>query len=292
MTDPKNTFLPPEVAAAQARLLQRRNAAQSEDDQAIFGAQRTLLDARRRTPPAPAVERAPWLHVVRSLSVHAAQPSTAAAIAQEEARLDAIARASLVSTARRAELPEHPDLLEVAVADTPRETTALRAFREVFERISQQPRRRPVARVVAGPAGTGKTAAAAWAVLHQRPGNPLRQQVVAANAALFVPAAAVATTPRNGFSSNADAWQRWLSVTVLVVDDAGTEPGDASLLASLFIERWARPTVTLVTTNLDARSFWARYPSSRLADRWITEQRASGFEWFVSTDGASLRGGA
>lgn len=286
-----------EIKALQDRLdTRRREASEAQriaalmERVALESAQRKLDDARSRIGARPMLREVPWLRAVTALGEHAAQPETAAAIASEEARLDAIARRSLTSMARRVELPEHPDLLDVALADAPRETAALVAAREVFEWLERQPRRRPVARIISGPAGTGKTAGVAWAVLHQRPRATLRRQLTACAPALFVAASAVTSTPRNGFSTNVEAWARWIETPVLVVDDAGTEPGDPSLLVSLFVERWTRPSVTLVTTNLDRVAWWRRYASSRLGDRWVREQRAHDFEWCATVEGASLRG--
>lgn len=279
-----------DIRVAQERLHAKRNATADAERAVVDEAQRKLNVVRTKAAVRDAPREVPWLHAVRALSDHAAQPGTQAAIASEEARLDAIARRSLTSLARRIELPEHPDLLDVALADAPRETDALVAAREAFEWVARQTRRRPVARVISGPAGTGKTAGVAWAMLHQRPGAPLREQLSAFAPALFVPASAITSTPRNGFSTNVEAWARWLDAPVLAVDDAGTEPGDPTLLVSLFIERWTRPTVTLITTNLDRAAWWRRYASTRLGDRWVREQRAHGFEWCVTVDGVSLRG--
>lgn len=279
-----------EIRLAQERLHAKRRDTVSAERAVVDDAQRRLDQARAKAGTRTGVREVPWLQAVKALSDHAAQPETLAAIASEEARLDAIARRSLASLARRIELPEHPDLLDVALADAPRATDALVAAREAFEWAARQTRRRPIARVVSGPAGTGKTAGVAWAMLHQRPGAPLREQLSSFAPALFVPASAITSTPRNGFSTNVEAWARWLDTPVLAVDDAGTEPGDPTLLVSLFVERWTRPVVTLITTNLDRAVWWRRYASTRLGDRWVREQRAHGFEWCVTVDGASLRG--
>jgi len=99
--------------------------------------------------------------------------------------------------------------------------------------------------VLAGQIGCGKTAAACSA-LDLRGGR-------------FVKASAVT---RARFD-DAD-WQRLLDAKTLVVDDLGTEPLDvkgwaAGALAELFDARydWERPTI--LTTNLDAEAFKARY---------------------------------
>lgn len=289
-----------DVRKAQARLDARKAEVQGAEQEDLGAAQAQLEALRRRAGVKGTVRELPWLRMVARLDEHAALPSTAAALAGEEGRLLAIARRSLASLARRFELPEHPDLWDVALADAPRETAALAAFRGAFEHRARAARRHPLARVVGGPAGTGKTAGMAWSLLHQRPGEGLRAQLAGDAPALFVAASAITSTPRNGFSTNTEAWERWLSAPVLAVDDAGTEPGDPALLASLFVERWARPTVTLVTTNLSEKPdqdepeeefWWRRYANTRLADRWMREQRARGFEWYVAVAGASLRGG-
>ena len=280
-----------EIRALQAKLRAKRQEAQEGDRETLDGAQARLDALRARAGVQRGVRELPWLRVVGALDAHAAKPETADAIARDNARLDAVARHALAGLAKRFELHEHPDLLDVYLDDEPHETAALAAFREVFELRARSARRRPVARVVSGPAGTGKTAAMAWSVLHQRPGLSLREQVAGNVPALFVMAASITSTPRNGFSTNNAAWERWIEAPVLAVDDAGTEPGDPDLLVALFTERWARPSVTLVSTNLPQRDWWPRYTSSRLADRWMTEQKACGFEWFVPVAGKSMRGG-
>jgi hypothetical protein len=279
------------ILAAQERLRSRRQEAQEGDRSAVDGAQ-AILDAHRaRVGVQRAAPSVPWLRVVRALDAHAASPETVAAIARDNARLDAIARRALVSLAQRFELPDDPELTEVILSDAPRETAALAAFREVFEIRAREPKRRPMARVLSGPPGTGKTLAMAWAVLHQRHDLPLRQMVDALAPALFVTASTVAATPRNGFSTNADAWKRWVEIPVLAVDDAGRERGDAGLLVELFEERWAGTRITLVSTNVDKADWYQRYPSSRLADRWHRDQHARGIAWFMPVVGASMRGG-
>lgn len=284
------------LRAAQEALLARRKALtasrEAEEEAQLDDAQKRLDDLRRRTGVRGTVQEKPWLRVLTSLSAHADKPEVVRARAAEAARQEALARRTLLGHARRAEIPEHPKVWDLALSDAPLETVALRAFREVFEVAMRLARPGPFARVVAGTPGTGKTVGMVWAMLHPRPGRPLTEQMRAAPPCLFVPATRVAATPQNGFSENGELWKRWLTVPVLAVDDAGTEPEESTALITLFEQRWSLRTITLVTTNLNEGQWWRRYTSSRLADRWRNEQKNDGFPWHVVVQGRSMRGGA
>jgi len=128
--------------------------------------------------------------------------------------------------------------------------------------------------VLAGQIGCGKTAAACSAI-DLRGGR-------------FVKASAVT---RARFDDT--AWLRTLEARTLVVDDLGTEPLDAKgwaagALAELFDSRydWERPTI--LTTNLDADSFRARY-CDQDGGRFLSRLREVGR--FVVVAQGSLREG-
>lgn len=85
-------------------------------------------------------------------------------------------------------------------------------------------------------------------------------------------------------------WDELTDVSMLVVDDLGTEPLDEkgwalANIAALIDQRYDACRKTILTTNLDAARFRARYcnDGGRLADR-IREAGA-----FLEFDGGSLR---
>lgn len=202
-----------------------------------------------------------------------------------EESLRAFARFKADRRRRRAEqigIPGDAGLQAVALCNTPPETHALAAFREAVTWLAE--RGSPIVRVVGGSYGCGKSAGMAWAMMHA---DALGDRCAAA---LWTDAADIEATLRNGYSENEIAWERWASVSVLGIDDAGTGRGDPLNLVELLARRCNRGLVTLVTTNLNRDDFGKRYPSPRLADR-IGRGMAgtSGLVWFVWAEGESLR---
>ena len=132
--------------------------------------------------------------------------------------------------------------------------------------------------VLAGGVGSGKTVAACEAV----------ERAGLAGSSLFVKALDLV---RAG-TFDEDFWREVRTAKLLVVDDLGVEPLDekgwalANLLA-LIDARYDDATKTILTTNLDADRFLARYGADggRLRDR----MREAG--QFFETREDSLRGG-
>lgn len=200
----------------------------------------------------------------------------------------------LRARAIRIEVPEDEDVREVVLDDAAPETLALAALRAAVS--WREGRRRGCVRVVGGPMGVGKTAALGHVLVRVE------------ERARFVEAVTIGETPPNGYSANAAAWERWLTVPVLGVDDLGTEradTGDGEAIAKLLWRRYNRGLLTLVTTNLSRKPLAERYLAGavgvRLADRLVNAQgRADadgrpgpgGLGWYVAAPGESLRNAA
>jgi DNA replication protein DnaC len=168
--------------------------------------------------------------------------------------------------------------------DDPPKTDALTAYREALEwreKGSTQVGRRPVVRLVAGTAGSGKSCGLAWCATHHR------------RSAEFVSASRIAATPRNGWSENESAWSRWLKVDLLCIDEVGCEKGDTAALALLIAERYNQGLATLLSGNISRKDFGERYRDERLADRLRNGQGMGGLPdglaWYVQVTGESLR---
>lgn len=230
-----------------------------------------------------------------------ARMTTCVALAGGEAARERRAQHAVFAARRRAErmerlaadigLPPADDLRDVALDDQAPETEALRAFREVVHAVLGSRRRQPFTRIVAGPPGTGKTAAMAWALLRLGYEHLTRHNYD--RAAQFVSAGDIGATLRGGFGEPAARWERWLAAPVLGIDDVGTELSNPEHLLYLLTERDNRTLVTLATTNLNMKTFGERYASSRLADRLAVGQgqlgAPDGLAWYVLARGVSLR---
>ena len=133
--------------------------------------------------------------------------------------------------------------------------------------------------VLSGSRGCGKTTAAAWWLLQRR--APARY--VSTRPPQFVDAAALTRWPRYD-----DGRMRELELAAaLVVDDLGMEYDDKhgafrSFVDGLVNARYAKELPTVITTNLPAADFKARY-GERIADRIREAGR------FVELAGESLR---
>ncbi len=158
----------------------------------------------------------------------------------------------------------------------PRETAALGVVREWLQG-------RGWALVLAGNAGVGKSAAAAWALSEV--------------GGVFLPAADLgrldSAQGRSGRRVG-DLVEQALVARLVVLDDAGTEySGDSGYavarVAELLIARADAGRRTLVTTNLDRAAFLARYGGGAGDER--LRDRLRGQE-YVTCGGASLRGAA
>lgn len=209
----------------------------------------------------------------------------AAAAAEREAQ-DFERRRRHGALERRADetgVPRESDLRRVCFFDSVVETDAMRAVAAALAwraaRTTEYGSQRCV-RVLGGDVGCGKTIALARAIVrHDRP-------------AAFVTAVEVVATPRNGFSGNEEKWDRWLTVDLLGLDDAGTEAGDPGVIRGLLVQRYDRGLATLVSSNLTKGEFRVRFLDQRLSDRLTAGQRGTDgvdLGWFVGITGASLR---
>lgn len=137
----------------------------------------------------------------------------------------------------------------------PEETQALAAAREFLSAPAPL-----VFLVLVGPAGRGKTFAAAWAVSEREGRYVVAHDLV--HAGSFDP-----------------IWRELAEAPVLALDEVGAEYRNPAFDASLYTllnSRHAHNRKTLICTNLDAVSFVARYcpnPADPLRDRLRTAAR-------------------
>lgn len=166
----------------------------------------------------------------------------------------------------------------------------LKAVRQVGEGVSETEAITTVRRflgsqrrllVVSGGRGVGKTLAASWWAMQAHPAPP----EVVCTPGRFIDAPSLSRWPRY----DDDRMAQLECARALVLDDLGLEFDDKSgafisLVDGLINARYAAMLPTLVTTNMRASDFRARY-GERVADR-IREVGS-----FVEIAGASLRGG-
>lgn len=236
--------------------------------------------------PAPGLLGAHLSESLQAIAARTATPAHAEAVALDRQRQATLARRAVATLARERCLPDADELRRVAQSPHPTTTPALEAVQAVA--AWRGGRRLGVVRVLAGPPGTGKSCAAAWACLWDSPGRPRDVS------ALFVHAAEMGRTPRNNYSEHLAAWRRWTEMPLLVIDDLGLEGSAAAdAIGLLLLERYDASRVTLATANLTAEAFGARYLSGdvgpRLADRLVRGQAT--LPWYVAVEGESLRGG-
>jgi DNA replication protein DnaC len=144
---------------------------------------------------------------------------------------------------------------------------------------------------LAGPPGTGKSAAAARAILDARKPDRtvsvLLDGVSTPHTFSGEPIAARWAQAGDLWSKvySSEVWHELRRVPALVLDDLGAEPPKderaAAMFAALLCERVDDARKTLVTTNLDDKAFLARY-GPRVIDRM--------HEGWIGVTGASLRG--
>jgi hypothetical protein len=147
----------------------------------------------------------------------------------------------------------------------------------------------------AGPVGTGKSMAAAWALrdwwLATATVNPWGQRVPY-DGRLWVAA------PHLGrlapWADEVQALDGADAPGMLVLDDLGEEeatPRSLAMLSSMLTSRFAQGCATIITTNLDGSTFRDRY-GARLIDRLREcglDERGKA-KWWVTCGGESLRG--
>lgn len=252
----------------------------------------TLPDASEPEAPRTGPDPVALGDLLARVQLAAARPEREEELRARVALAERRRRTSLRTTANLLGVPEDEDLRAVALDDAAPETPAMRAVREALAWRGTQ--RRGCVLVVGGERGAGKSAALAHAVIRCE------------SSALFVPAVTVGATPRNGYSEHGHAWDRWLSVSVLAVDDVGTEGGDPEALAALLWQRYDAGKATLASTNLSRVDFVARYLEGdigrRVADRLINAQGRAirgpdgrpipgpgGLPWFAAVATRSLR---
>lgn len=167
------------------------------------------------------------------------------------------------------------------------ETDAVRSAREwVFSSAALL--------ILAGSVGTGKSLAAAWALWDRlamtSPVNVHTGEKVPPDGRMWISAQDVANLNPQ-WSPDRDALDHLKSIPLLVVDDVGEEDGSPAKVATLVCSRCADGLRTIVTTNLDPRTFRDRY-GERLIDRLrqcgLNEHGKS--RWWRTCDGPSLRG--
>ena len=252
-----------------------------------------LHHAKEAALPVPGALGASLDALTASLQAATADPGHAARIAAEEARRERAERAAITALADARCLPTSAPLRAVATKPTPVVTPAMEAARAVEEWRGR--RKVGCFRVLSGSVGVGKSVAAAWVCLWDRPG------VTRERTALWMHATELDLHPRNGYSDHAHAWGRWESVPLLVLDELGAERDDlADTVSGLAGRRYDAGLVTLVTTNLPSAAVKARYLTSpagaRLLDRVRMEQALGGapggLPGLVTLSGPSLRGRA
>lgn len=130
--------------------------------------------------------------------------------------------------------------------------------------------------ILCGPRGLGKTVAL------------VREVANADEESRFERTETVASTDRDSASfESKDAWEIWVNVPLLAIDDAGVERSNPERIGSLLIERWDAGFATIVSTNLSAVDFSKRYFGSQLL-RMQDRLRTQPF-WIVELTGESQR---
>jgi hypothetical protein len=146
--------------------------------------------------------------------------------------------------------------------------------------------------VLAGEVGTGKSQAAAIAIgrvweeiCSAPPFSPLRRQ----GFPLWLPAPLV-----NRHAHWDEAPGQWEAAGLLVLDDLGEEeatPKAVAMIGALLNARWGGGRRTIITTNLDGKTFVGRYNTritDRLRDSGVDERGKP--RWWITCRGASMRG--
>lgn len=226
------------------------------------------------------------LAIAERSRVLVADPLHQERIVEEERRKAERVRDAIHSRANEMEVPRDEDLRSIIEDDDAYVTPALGAVRSALEWRGE--RHCGLLLVLGGPTGVGKTAAACHALVRHDAGG------------LCVRADQICATPRTGYSAVEEQWKKWLKISMLVIDDAGTEGSRSDLLQSLLRSRYDAGLVTLVSTNLPRRKFAEVYlvdEHDRLADRLINAQRRGvgdktgegGLDWYVELRGESLR---
>lgn len=130
--------------------------------------------------------------------------------------------------------------------------------------------------LLCGPRGLGKTVAL------------VREVADTEDESRFERAETIASTDRTNASfESKDAWEMWLGVPLLAIDDAGVERTNPERIGALIVERWDAGLVTLASSNLGIAEFSKRYFANqllRIQDRFKTQPF-----WSVELTGESKR---
>jgi len=279
MHDPDDT--PDDPTHDEAReALEREHAARVEAARRYHAEQARL--------PEPGALAASLRAALGGLRVAAADPAHEARVQAERRAREARERRALRAIADARDLPADDLLRAVALDPDPEVTDALRHAAEVDAWRGR--RRLGALRVISGPPGIGKSAALAWCCLWDRPGEARERD------ALWLHASVVA--PRTGWSESAAAWERWLRVPMLAIDDLGVETCSPEVVQALILARWDAGLVTLCSTNLGWVEWSARYLGGSAGDRLRDRLRGAqghhggpgGLRAYVAASGQSLRG--
>lgn len=175
--------------------------------------------------------------------------------------------------------------VEAIVGGTLRETAALRVAKGWWSSTA-------TVLVLSGTRGCGKTTAAAWCVAQEPPDDPYRSEewyrAPEKTWRVWEPRFADVTVIQRASRYDEEQMLPLERAAVLAIDDLGMEYADvkgsfAALFDGLFNSRYAAQLKTVITTNLPAAEFKARY-GERVADR-IRECGT-----FVELNEQSLRG--
>ena len=146
--------------------------------------------------------------------------------------------------------------------------------------------------VLSGPVGTGKSLAAAWALWDWWVASARRNpwgKLVYHEGRCWIAAPHLARL--QAWSEDVQAIE---AAPILVLDDLGEEeatPRILSLISGVITTRFAEQRPSIITTNLDGKTFRDRY-----GERLIDRLRESGLRqdgkarWWIKCDGKSLRG--
>lgn len=136
----------------------------------------------------------------------------------------------------------------------------------------------PAFRVLLSAPGVGKSVALTFAIVN------------APRGAAYATAAEIARTHR-AMHDNRGAWQRWVNVDLLCIDELGVEE-KPEVVSELLLDRWTAGGLTLCAGNIGSKQLAARYfggeLGARLKDR-LNDQVANGLSVLVQRDDESRR---
>jgi DNA replication protein DnaC len=209
------------------------------------------------------------------------EPDFAARVAKYEAAESLRQEHELQSLCDERDVPAEPGIRSVCMQLFPKMNTVatskvanLLAVRSDINRSLPKGSRQPIALVLSGPPGCGKTTAMSWAVAQHK------------RFALYVRASEIAATPDTAWSENQLKRQRWRRADLLAIDELGHDSGGngAELIGALLSERHDLGGMTICATNIDLATFLSRYVNDRLRSRL-----AYGPDWWCELSDNDLR---